>query len=131
MRQGQGMGCMPDAGVQGTKQCPHRGSDQPGATEKRPFAPPPLTGIDGVCISIFPRKTMKLTGDRNQCRMCGEAFNSTTAFDKHRVGEFGVDRRCRTAVEMREIGMVLRDNGFWVGSIRDADSIPRVRTDGN
>ena len=73
---------------------------------------------------------MKLTGDRNQCRMCGEAFNSTTAFDKHRVGEFGVDRRCRTAVEMREIGMVLRDNGFWVGSIRDADSIPRVRRDG-
>jgi hypothetical protein len=51
---------------------------------------------------------MKLSGDRNQCRMCGEAFNSTTAFDKHRVGEFGVDRRCRTAVEMREIGMVLR-----------------------
>lgn len=82
---------------------------------------------------------MKLTGDRNQCRMCGEAFNSTTAFDKHRVGEFGVDRRCRTAVEMREIGMVLRDNGarqgsrqgFWVGSVRDVDTIPRVPVDAN
>ena len=74
---------------------------------------------------------MKLTGDRNQCRMCGEAFNSTSAFDKHRVGEFGVDRRCRTAVEMREIGMVLRDNGFWVGSVRDVDTIPRVPVDAN
>jgi len=74
---------------------------------------------------------MKLSGDRNQCRMCGEAFNSTTAFDKHRVGEFGIDRRCRTAVEMCEIGMVLRENGFWVGSLRDADTIPRVPVDAN
>ena len=82
---------------------------------------------------------MKLSGDRNQCRMCGEAFNSTTAFDKHRVGEFGVDRRCRTAVEMREIGMVLRDNGarqgsrqgFWVGSIRDTDVVSRLRQSTN
>ena len=74
---------------------------------------------------------MKLSGDRNQCRMCGEGFNSTTAFDKHRVGEFGVDRRCRTAVEMQEIGMVLRENGFWVGSVRDTDVVSRLRQSTN
>lgn len=69
---------------------------------------------------------MKLSGDRNQCQACKSYFNSTTAFDRHRAGEFGVDRRCRTVDEMRAIGMVLRDNGFWVGSVRDADTIPRV-----
>lgn len=69
---------------------------------------------------------MKLSGDRNQCQACKSYFNSTSAFDKHRVGEFGAGRRCRTVVEMSAIGMVLRDNGFWVGSIRDADTIPRV-----
>ena len=74
---------------------------------------------------------MKLSGDRNQCQACESYFNSTTAFDKHRVGDFGVDRRCRTAVEMLAIGMVLRDNGFWVGSVRDADTVSRLRQSEN
>jgi len=58
---------------------------------------------------------MKLTGDRCQCTVCGVYFNSTKAFDKHRVGAFP-HRVCRGAAEMVEAGMVLRDNGFWVAS---------------
>lgn len=56
---------------------------------------------------------MRLTGQRNQCPACAELFNSNAAFDKHRTGRFGVDRRCMTAEEMRKRGMVLRDDGFW------------------
>ena len=64
----------------------------------------------------FPAKGRPLHGDRNQCTGCGCYFNSTRAFDLHRVGSHGVDRRCRTADEMRERGMVLGSDGFWRGS---------------
>lgn len=61
--------------------------------------------------------TMKLLrGDRNQCQICKQYFNSTGAFEKHRTGKHGVDRRCRTPEEMIEIGMILRPDGFWIGS---------------
>ncbi|MFZ9960516.1 MAG: hypothetical protein ACO3GP_08995 [Candidatus Limnocylindrus sp.] len=58
---------------------------------------------------------MKLTGDRNQCRGCSVAFNSTRSFDRHRVGQFGVDRRCLTPTEMLQRGMSRNSRGFWVG----------------
>ena len=57
----------------------------------------------------------KLSGDRNQCQGCNEYFNSTSAFEKHRTGEFGKDRRCRTEQEMTAIGMGVNQAGFWVG----------------
>lgn len=57
-----------------------------------------------------------LTGDRNQCPGCSEYFNSSFAFDKHRTGEFGKDRRCRTAGEMQERGMTVNAAGFWISS---------------
>lgn len=57
-----------------------------------------------------------LRGDRNQCPSCGEHFNSTHAFEKHRHGDFGVDRRCMTVDEMREKGMHFAADGFWRGS---------------
>jgi len=57
-----------------------------------------------------------LRGDRNQCAGCGAYFNSTRAFDKHRTGRIGIDRRCMTAEQMSTAGMVLRDDGFWRGS---------------
>ena len=60
---------------------------------------------------------MKLTGDRNQCPTCGQLFKSTHAFEKHRTGEFGKDRRCRTEEEMSAKGMFKGDDGFWRGSI--------------
>jgi len=55
-----------------------------------------------------------LTGQRNQCAGCGEYFNSNTAFDKHRTGKHGVDRRCRTKEEMQSKGMSVNHWGFWV-----------------
>jgi hypothetical protein len=55
-----------------------------------------------------------LSGDRNQCQSCKEYFNSSGAFDKHRVGEHGLNRRCRTRDEMLAIGMCLNKDGFWI-----------------
>jgi len=57
---------------------------------------------------------MKLTGRRNQCQGCKEYFNSNTAFDLHRTGEYGKHRRCRTPQEMTEKGMLVNNDGFWI-----------------
>lgn len=54
-----------------------------------------------------------LRGSRNQCQGCKEYFNSNTAFDKHRTGKHGVDRRCMTREEMFKAGMVLPEDEFW------------------
>jgi hypothetical protein len=55
-----------------------------------------------------------LTGNRNQCQSCKQYFNSNTPFDKHRTGEYGVNRRCRTPEEMLSLGMSLNADEFWV-----------------
>lgn len=55
-----------------------------------------------------------LTGQRNQCAGCGEYFNSNYAFDKHRTGKHGTDRRCRTKEEMLSKGMSVNQWGFWI-----------------
>ena len=55
-----------------------------------------------------------LTNDRNQCQGCKTYFNSTKAFDKHRRGEHGHDRRCLTEAEMLAKGMSVNKDGFWV-----------------
>jgi hypothetical protein len=57
---------------------------------------------------------MKLTGRRNQCQGCKEYFNSNTAFDLHRTGEYGKHRRCRTPQEMTEKGMLVNNDGLWI-----------------
>jgi hypothetical protein len=60
---------------------------------------------------------MKLTGDRNQCPGCGQYFNSSHAFDKHRAGQHKDNGRyCLDRVEMVKAGMVLGSDGFWRGS---------------
>jgi hypothetical protein len=59
----------------------------------------------------------KLTGRRCQCGGCGEYFNSLGAFEKHRVGDHGKDRRCRSTDEMKSAGMALNPAGWWVGSV--------------
>jgi len=64
---------------------------------------------------------MKLSGDRNQCQGCKAYFNSSAAFDKHRTGEHGKDRRCRTADEMEAKGMSRNAAGFWIGSAMPFD----------
>jgi hypothetical protein len=57
---------------------------------------------------------MNLTGDRCQCSACWLYFNSTRAFEKHRHGEYGVDRRCMSEPEMRSKGMEPGARGAWV-----------------
>jgi hypothetical protein len=55
-----------------------------------------------------------LSGDRNQCQGCKHYFNSTLAFDKHRRGEYGHNRRCLTSEEMTEKGMSVNKDGYWI-----------------
>ena len=55
-----------------------------------------------------------LSSDRNQCQGCKAYFNSTYAFDKHRTGKHGHDRRCLTEAEMLEKGMSVNKDGFWI-----------------
>lgn len=69
---------------------------------------------------------MRLTGDRNQCQSCKTYFNSTYAFDKHRVGDFGVNRRCRTEDEMLAKKMVKNKDGFWVTALKDQNALSRL-----
>lgn len=45
---------------------------------------------------------------------CALLFNSLWAFDKHRTGTFGLDRRCMTEEEMRAKGMTVNADGFWI-----------------
>ena len=72
---------------------------------------------------------MKLSGDRNQCQGCKEFFNSSAAFDKHRTGEHGKDRRCRSVPEMAAKGMARNAAGFWVGSPMPFDILRSVPMD--
>ncbi len=65
---------------------------------------------------MVTRSNVVLRGDRNQCGSCGELFNSTFSFDKHRTGEFGKDRRCKTKEEMIAAGMDKNTAGFWISS---------------
>lgn len=67
---------------------------------------------------------MRLSGDRNQCPTCGEHFNSSSAFDKHRTGRFGTDRRCRTVAEMLAAGMAKNTAGFWIERPRLTPTAP-------
>jgi hypothetical protein len=63
----------------------------------------------------------RLTGARCQCCACGEHFNSVGMFDRHRVGsfaDFGVARRCLTALEMRARGWQTNSKGFWIRNRR-------------
>jgi len=60
---------------------------------------------------------MKVSGDRNQCAGCAELFNSSAAFDKHRVGEYGIDRRCLTPEEMEGKKMAKNGHGYWVTAL--------------
>lgn len=61
------------------------------------------------------RNRRPLNGARNQCSGCERYFNSNGAFEKHRTGEHGVDRRCMTDEEMTAKGMFLGADGFWRG----------------
>lgn len=57
---------------------------------------------------------MILRGDHCQCAACLEYFNSTYAFDRHRIGKHGINRSCRTAKQMDKLGWRKTATGFWM-----------------
>lgn len=72
--------------------------------------------------------TRTLSGNRCQCPACGDWFNSTSTFDRHRVGTFesaGVanTRRCLVEVELTARGWSLNAGGFWIERRREAATI--------
>ena len=69
---------------------------------------------------------MKLRGDRNQCPGCAKYFNSTHAFERHRIGDHGINRRCATEEQMLFKGMVLGKDGFWRGSAMPSEVLEQV-----
>lgn len=68
---------------------------------------------------------MQLTGSKNQCGGCGQYFNSNTAFDKHRTGVFGVNRRCLNDQEMEAKKMQKNAWGYWTGEPMDQSLIEK------
>jgi hypothetical protein len=70
-----------------------------------------------------------LNGQRNQCQSCKEYFNSVGAFEKHRTGKHGVNRRCRTPEELLALGCSLNRDGFWITKKRPEDSYTRKEDD--
>lgn len=67
-----------------------------------------------------------LTGNRNRCAGCGEYFNSTGGFDRHRTGDFGKSRRCRTVVELSSFGWCKNKDGFWITEADDREHPSRL-----
>lgn len=47
------------------------------------------------------------------CRSCGLYFTSDNAFAAHRVGDYGIDRRCLTEDELRAKGFEPNEAGYW------------------
>lgn len=64
------------------------------------------------------RAAPTLAGDRCKCSACGQYFNSTYLFDRHRDGsldDFGKHRRCLTVHEMIVSGRWTKNvGGHWV-----------------
>jgi hypothetical protein len=66
-----------------------------------------------------------LRGDHSQCPGCGEYFNSTYAFDKHRTGRYApMQRRCLSLDEMRALGMVISATGWWLSMASKRPILP-------
>jgi hypothetical protein len=68
----------------------------------------------------------RLTGNRCQCPTCAEYFNGVQPFDKHRVGDFGKDRRCLTVAEMKARGWTRNAAGFWRERAKEPTLRPRA-----
>jgi hypothetical protein len=60
----------------------------------------------------------RLTDSRCLCRSCNQRFNSTYAFDRHRVGAYPSQRRCLAEDEMVGLGMTINSRGFWITEAR-------------
>ena len=72
----------------------------------------------------------KLNGDHCQCSACGEYFNSTAAFDKHRRGDFN-GRICLDRAQMLKKGMAVSSTGWWIGSKKAYSDMRSVARSGD
>lgn len=62
-------------------------------------------------MTTHPKCGKSWGGKRQEhCAGCCETFSGTTAGDKHRIGEHGVDRRCASPAER---GLVQDERGIW------------------
>lgn len=76
---------------------------------------------DNALSAMQRGEFVKLTGNRCRCMACLEYFNSISAFDRHRVGNWegsGMNRRCRGVSEMIEREWQKNKTGFWVEKAR-------------
>ncbi len=68
---------------------------------------------------------LALRGNRCECTACLQPFNSTSTFDRHRVGAFECPdspgaRRCLSPSEMAAKGWLHNPAGFWIRAARPA-----------
>jgi hypothetical protein len=80
---------------------------------------------DGVPLFINGKPKVKIPKYVmwNQCPTCGEIFNSVYAFDYHRTGKYGVNRRCLTVKEMFKKGMIKNRFDRWISEASERDDI--------
>ena len=76
--------------------------------------------------SSLGTRTARLTGNRCLCRGCGQAFNSLSGFERHRVGDYGVDRRCLAPGDLSAKGWSRNAKGFWSRSAPHAGAEWRI-----
>lgn len=66
----------------------------------------------------------KLTGNRCKCVVCGEVFSTESNFNKHRVGQYGFDRKCLNPASAN-LRIVSTSTGtIWKGEPRP-EHLPR------
>lgn len=70
--------------------------------------------------------TNKLVGQQNQCPGCGRFFARNSAFEAHRVGVFGLNRRCMDDQEML-VTFNLGVDGFFRRKAGEATYLARLR----
>lgn len=63
---------------------------------------------------MSPWADLPKNSDRCQCGACGELFNSTSMFDRHRAGQPGKGRRCLSPAEMEAKGYSRNAGGYWI-----------------
>lgn len=72
---------------------------------------------------MFKKCERVLGAQHNHCAACGEYFNSLKPFERHRIGEFGVDRRCATVAEMLAMGMLKNAGDWWITEKRAGKTV--------
>ena len=75
----------------------------------------------------IPRR--KLKGDRNQCPVCDEYFNSIKAFDQHKTRSFDSIRRCLTVADTQAKNFRKTKDDFWLCpvALKDRKRINRIQ----